>query len=54
MVRVWHADTGAELLAIKAHNGAVNAVAVSPDGKRIVTGGKDGKVLVWGTKEEKK
>lgn len=50
MLRVWHANNGAELLAIKAHAGAVNAVAVSPDGKRIVSGGADGKVLVWGTK----
>lgn len=51
-LRVSHVNTGRELLALKAHEGAVNDLAVSPDGRRIVTGGADGKVLVWGTKSK--
>ncbi|MGH9818476.1 MAG: WD40 repeat domain-containing protein, partial [Candidatus Acidiferrales bacterium] len=31
------------------HAGAVNAVAISPDGQRLVTGGADGAVKLWDT-----
>jgi WD40 repeat protein len=29
------------------HQGAVNAVAFSPDGKIVLTGSRDGKALLW-------
>ena len=35
-------------LTIAAHQGAIAALAVSPDGHRAVTGGPDGSVKVWG------
>ncbi|MBE9520879.1 MAG: hypothetical protein IME97_07095, partial [Proteobacteria bacterium] len=34
-------------LNLKGHKGEVTAVAISPDGKLIVSGGFDGKVMVW-------
>jgi WD40 repeat protein len=46
-VKVWDAATGSETLTLKAHTQAVNTVAMSPDGKRLVTGSSDGKVKVW-------
>jgi hypothetical protein len=45
--KVWDAVTGREVLALKGHNGWVNAVAFSPDGKRIITGSEDNTVKVW-------
>ena len=32
---------------VKAHAGGVHAVAVSPDGKTVLTGGLDGAIKVW-------
>ncbi|MFO0815774.1 MAG: protein kinase [Gemmatales bacterium] len=36
-----------ELLSIDAHTSEATAVRFSPDGKRLATGGTDGKVHVW-------
>ena len=37
-VRVWHADTGKELLQITNSNMICHAVCITPDGKAIITG----------------
>ncbi len=46
-LEVWDADTGSELLSLKGHAGLVYAVAFSPDGKRIVSGGQGKTAKVW-------
>ena len=43
-VKVWDAATGKELLGLR--QGTVKCLAISPDGKRIVSGGF---VSIWGT-----
>ena len=37
-VRVWHADTGKELLRVTNSNMICHAVCITPDGKAIITG----------------
>jgi WD40 repeat protein len=32
---------------LKAHTDAVNALAFSPDAKRLASAGRDGSVLLW-------
>jgi hypothetical protein len=44
---VWDADTRKELARLGGHFGAVEAVAASPDGKRLATGSSDGLVRIW-------
>jgi WD40 repeat protein len=34
---------------LEGHRGAVGSVALSPDGKRVVTGSSDNTARVWGT-----
>ena len=46
MVRVWDAAKGQELLSFK-NNSGVTSVVFSPDGKRLLTGCRDGAVKVW-------
>jgi len=46
-VRVWDALTGAPLLALHGHKGAVRCAAFSPDGKHIVSGSDDKTIKVW-------
>jgi WD40 repeat protein len=50
IVRLWEAQTGRERQFTSAgtgHSQAVYAAAFSPDGKRVVTGGRSGGVKVW-------
>jgi WD40 repeat protein/serine/threonine protein kinase len=46
-VKVWHADTGRELLALEGHSSQVHSVAFSPEGNRLATASFDGTVVVW-------
>jgi WD40 repeat protein/serine/threonine protein kinase len=50
--KVWDAQTGQELFALKGHTGGVNDVVFGPDGKRLAsvslgTSGRAGEVKVW-------
>ena len=45
--RVWDAATGAEVLTLKGHAGAVTAASFSPDGFRILTASADNTARVW-------
>src|SRR5258708_18920730 len=39
--KVWDAATGRELLTLNAHDDRLSSVAISADGRRIVTGSDD-------------
>jgi WD40 repeat protein len=47
VVRVWDIFTGKELASFKGHDGAIHALAISPDGKFAATASTDTTVLVW-------
>ena len=44
---MWDADTGQEICTLKGHTDRVTSVAISADGKRIVSGSDDQTVKVW-------
>ena len=45
-LKVWDAQSGQETLTLKGHTGIVWSVSFSPDGKRIVSGGRGG-MKIW-------
>lgn len=46
-VRIADVATGTLLRALKGHTAQVLAVAFSPDGKRLASGGRDRTIVVW-------
>jgi WD40 repeat protein len=46
-VRVWDAQSGAEVRRLEGHTNNVTSVAFSPDGAHIVSGSWDQTVRVW-------
>ncbi len=44
---VWDLETGTPIHRLTGHQGRVSSVAVSPDGRRIVSGSDDNTVAVW-------
>src|SRR5437588_473831 len=46
-LRLWQVATGKQLGSLEGHRGEVTAVAFSPDGTRLVSGGADNAALVW-------
>jgi guanine nucleotide-binding protein subunit beta-2-like 1 protein len=47
-VKVWQiSDTVTDLFTLQAHNGRCLAVAFTPNGEFIITGGSDRKLLMW-------
>ena len=47
VLKVWDANSGAELMTLRGHESWVNSVAFSPDGRRIVSGSWDKTLKVW-------
>jgi RNA polymerase sigma factor (sigma-70 family) len=46
-VCLWDAATGRELRRFVGHAGVIEALAISPDGKTLATGARDGTVRLW-------
>lgn len=46
-VRVWDAETGAQLFRFDGHDAAVRAVAFTPDGQSVVSASADRTICVW-------
>jgi WD40 repeat protein len=47
IARIWNLKDGAEAPPLTGHVGEVTALAFSPDGKRLATGGKDRNIRLW-------
>lgn len=46
-VRLWEAQSGAELAVMLEHSGNVNGLSWSPDGRYLASGADDAAVLIW-------
>jgi WD40 repeat protein len=46
-IRVWDIETGREIRRLEGHRGLVWSVAVSPDGRRVLSGGNDAAPILW-------
>ncbi|KAG2740378.1 WD40 repeat-like protein, partial [Suillus brevipes Sb2] len=46
-VRIWDMDTGKQNNSFEGHGSGTTGLAVSVDGRRIVSGAQDGKIIIW-------
>ena len=45
-IKIWELSTGTEIMTLKTHNGDVDSIEISPDGKIIATG-LDDNIKIW-------
>jgi hypothetical protein len=50
LAKVWDTETGSVLATLAGHAGDIMAVAFSPDGTTLATGGRDNMIRVWETR----
>jgi WD40 repeat protein len=53
-MRIWDLETGQTLTTLQGHTYGVRAVAITPDGRRDVSGSGDDTVRVWDLRDGKK
>ncbi|MEA5515299.1 serine/threonine-protein kinase [Nodularia sp. UHCC 0506] len=46
-IKVWNLVTGKEIAILKSHFQRVNVVAISPDGRTVVSGSDDKTIKIW-------
>jgi WD40 repeat protein len=46
-IRVWNLETGEQIQVLNGHINLINAIALSPDGQTLVSGGEDCNIHVW-------
>jgi WD40 repeat protein len=53
IIKLWNITTGQEITTLKGHTKNVNVVAISPDGKNVVSGSDDKTIKVWNLQTKK-
>ena len=46
-LRKWDVNTGKEIFLAQNHDSSVTSIDVSPDGKQIISSGKDNRIIIW-------
>ena len=46
-IKVWNLETGQELFTLDGHTAMINAVAVTPDGKKVISASSDASLKIW-------
>ncbi len=44
---MWNVTEGKQILLLKDHKEAIYSATWSPDGNHLLTGGSDGKIILW-------
>ncbi|MEA5581072.1 serine/threonine-protein kinase [Nodularia harveyana UHCC-0300] len=47
LIKVWNLATGKEIATLNSHSQRVNVVAISPDGRTLVSGSDDKTIKIW-------
>jgi WD40 repeat protein len=46
-IRLWHAPDGGTAKVIEDHSNSINALAITPNGKLVISGSSDRSIRFW-------
>ncbi|XZN92415.1 MAG: WD40 repeat domain-containing protein [Microcoleus sp.] len=46
-IKIWDLETGQELFTLDGHTAIINAVAVTPDGRKVISASGDASLKIW-------
>ncbi len=46
-IEIWGIPSGEHIKTLKGHKGSIQSLEMTPDDKYLISGSKDGEIIIW-------